>query len=150
MKNSKFEQFIKNEIRENGLSALSEPLFTSIVKKTVITRRSEKGGALYCWYDAEGGLIFECTAKVLEENGIPPETLQIGKTEINNLREEYVKNFFKSKTTQICVRLNVANDADIISCLDKQENKQGYIKRLIREDMRRRLPGADEAKGETK
>lgn len=34
----------------------------------------------------------------------------------------------------IYVKLNVVNDRDILERLDQVSNKQGYIKRLIRED----------------
>lgn len=39
-------------------------------------------------------------------------------------------------TTGIYLKLNNKTDADIIEHLAKQENKQGYIKELIRQDMR--------------
>ena len=35
----------------------------------------------------------------------------------------------------IYLKLHKVNDKDIIERLDKQSNKQGYIKRLIREDV---------------
>ena len=39
---------------------------------------------------------------------------------------------------QIKLALNKETDADIIECLGHQDNMQGYIKKLIREDMRKR------------
>lgn len=36
---------------------------------------------------------------------------------------------------QFCLNLNRKTDADILEKLDKVENRQGYIKRLIREDL---------------
>ena len=39
-------------------------------------------------------------------------------------------------TKQIKLKLNVKTDGDIIERLDSVDNKQGYIKGLIREDMR--------------
>lgn len=39
-------------------------------------------------------------------------------------------------TKQIKLKLNVKTDGDIIERLDSVENKQGYIKGLIREDMK--------------
>ena len=38
-------------------------------------------------------------------------------------------------TTLLTVRLNLGSDRDIIDHLKSQENKQGYIKKLIREDI---------------
>lgn len=37
------------------------------------------------------------------------------------------------KTAFYGIKLNVKNDADIIEWLDRCENKQGYIKQLIRD-----------------
>lgn len=42
----------------------------------------------------------------------------------------------KDNTVQIKLKLNKKTDADIISWLDDISNKQGYIKELIRADMR--------------
>jgi hypothetical protein len=41
--------------------------------------------------------------------------------------------------TQVKLKLNVKTDADIIAYLSEKGNKQGYIKALIREDMRREI-----------
>lgn len=41
-----------------------------------------------------------------------------------------------SHTRQIPLKLNIKYDADILARLDEIGNKQGYIKRLIREDMK--------------
>lgn len=43
----------------------------------------------------------------------------------------------KRATKQILLKLNRNTDADILEQLDAQENRQGYIKRLIREDIAR-------------
>lgn len=40
----------------------------------------------------------------------------------------------KENTLTICLRLNRANDADIIEALELCDSKQGYIKDLIRKD----------------
>ncbi len=41
----------------------------------------------------------------------------------------------KANTKQILLKLNLKTDADILRHLEAQESMQGYIKRLIREDM---------------
>ena len=41
----------------------------------------------------------------------------------------------KANTVQIKLKLNKKTDADIIAWLYNNENKQGYIKSLIRADM---------------
>lgn len=43
----------------------------------------------------------------------------------------------KENTKQIALRLNKKTDADIIEHLEKQGSKQGYIKELIRKDMKK-------------
>lgn len=50
---------------------------------------------------------------------------------------EYDKNYAKEKLQQIKLSLNKETDAELISWIEKQQNKQGYIKMLIREDMKR-------------
>ena len=44
----------------------------------------------------------------------------------------------KEHTTQVLLRLNNRTDADVIARLQGLENKQGYIKELIRADMKKR------------
>lgn len=43
----------------------------------------------------------------------------------------------REKTRQVAFRLNLVTDADICKRLDSVENKQGYIKSLIRADIER-------------
>ena len=43
------------------------------------------------------------------------------------------------------LKYNVNTDADIIAHLEKQTSMQGYIKRLIREDIARRSASSDAA-----
>ena len=40
-------------------------------------------------------------------------------------------------TARVSIKLNTTTDADILEHLDKQPNKQGYIKALIREDIQK-------------
>lgn len=40
-------------------------------------------------------------------------------------------------TKQIRMKLNIKSDADILAKLDEVDNKQGYIKDLIRKDIKR-------------
>ena len=49
---------------------------------------------------------------------------------------EAVNKFNKEKTKVVPVRLNKQTDADIIEHLETVGSKMGYIKRLIREDMK--------------
>ena len=43
----------------------------------------------------------------------------------------------KDKTTLVGVRFYNATEGELLSYLQSQPNKQGYIKQLIREDMER-------------
>ena len=45
------------------------------------------------------------------------------------------QKYNQNNTKIINLRLNNKTDADVIEWLEKQDNKAGYIKRLIREDM---------------
>ena len=47
------------------------------------------------------------------------------------------QKYQKEKCRKITMQLNKKLDEDILVWLDSQENKQGYLKRLIREDMAR-------------
>lgn len=42
----------------------------------------------------------------------------------------------KENTVRVCLKLNIRTDKDIISKLERVKNKQGYIKKLIRLDLR--------------
>ena len=47
------------------------------------------------------------------------------------------KQYDKENTVRFSLKLNINTDADIISRLDSVDNKQGYIKQLITEDITR-------------
>ena len=42
----------------------------------------------------------------------------------------------KANTKQVIMKLNLKTDADIFAKLDSEQNVQGYIKGLIRQDIR--------------
>ena len=44
----------------------------------------------------------------------------------------------KANTKQVKLKLNKITDADILEILDQTPNVQGYIKQLIRDDVRKR------------
>lgn len=50
---------------------------------------------------------------------------------------KYTKKYDENNTTRVQLKLNNKTDADILEYLDKVENKQGTIKRLIREEISR-------------
>ena len=53
-------------------------------------------------------------------------------------RALYQAEWDKNNTTRFQVKLNHNTDADILKWLESIPNKQGYIKALIREDMKKR------------
>ena len=46
-------------------------------------------------------------------------------------------NYEKNNCTRVSIKLGNKTDADIIERLNKQDNKQGYVKELIRRDIER-------------
>lgn len=48
-----------------------------------------------------------------------------------------VRKYDVQNTKQLHFKLNLKTDADILDWLEKQENVQGYIKQLIRQDMKK-------------
>ena len=50
---------------------------------------------------------------------------------------DYITEYQRANNKQVKFNLHKVNDADIIQKFDEVENKQGYIKKLIRKDIRR-------------
>lgn len=50
---------------------------------------------------------------------------------------KYVYEYQKEKTQRVSLQFNKIHDADILEQLEKQPNKQGYIKDLIRADIKK-------------
>ncbi len=50
-------------------------------------------------------------------------------------QKEAVRKYDATHTKQIMLKFNLETDADILAKFSEVENKQGYIKRLIREDI---------------
>lgn len=60
-----------------------------------------------------------------------------------------IRKYDKEHTKQILLKLNKRTDADILYKLDTVDNKQGYIKNLIRDDIKHGdTSNSDEMKGE--
>lgn len=56
--------------------------------------------------------------------------------ELTEAKRRAIKKYDANNTRQVHLKLNIKTDADILDHLEKQENVQGYIKRLIRNDMK--------------
>lgn len=55
-----------------------------------------------------------------------------------NKQSENSMKYDKENTRRVYIKLNKNTDSDILSYLDSKQNKQGYIKELIRKDMKPR------------
>lgn len=51
-------------------------------------------------------------------------------------QKKAVARYDAKNTRRVYIKLNLRTDADILQHLDRQENIQGYIKDLIRKDMK--------------
>ena len=56
-------------------------------------------------------------------------------------QREAAARYDADNTMQLKIKLNRRTDADIIEFLSQQQNKQGLIKRLLREEMERQRAG---------
>ena len=67
----------------------------------------------------------------------------MGRTE-QGLKNRAIANarYDKDNTRSIKFKFNLKTDADILAKLDSIDNKQGYIKQLIREDIARNAAGS--------
>ena len=54
---------------------------------------------------------------------------------LTDAKRKAIKKYDETHTRQLNLKLNLKTDADIFEHLEKQESIQGYIKKLIREDM---------------
>ena len=50
---------------------------------------------------------------------------------------EYLANYEKENLRQIRLKINRKTEPELLEWIEKQDNIQGYIKRLILEDMKR-------------
>ena len=57
--------------------------------------------------------------------------------ELTEAKKKAIAKYDAANTKQIHLKLNMKTDADILSHLEQQESIQGYIKQLIREDMKK-------------
>ena len=52
-------------------------------------------------------------------------------------QQEYMANYEKENLRQIRLKINRKTEPDLLEWIEKQENIQGYVKGLIRADMRK-------------
>lgn len=56
---------------------------------------------------------------------------------VSDAKRKTNMDYDRKNTKLVGMKLNRNTDADILSFLEKQENIQGYLKRLIREDIKK-------------
>lgn len=56
-------------------------------------------------------------------------------TYYNEVQKKAQAKYDAKATKQIKLKLNITSDKDILDKLDQMDNKQGYIKELIRKDI---------------
>ena len=54
---------------------------------------------------------------------------------VSEAQKKATAKYDAAHTTRIYIKLNNGRDADILERLEKEPNKQGYIKELIRKDI---------------
>lgn len=59
---------------------------------------------------------------------------------VSDAQRRAQEKYDRENTVQFHLKLNVVRDAAVISKLRSQPSIQGYIKRLVEEDMRRETP----------
>lgn len=52
------------------------------------------------------------------------------------------KQYDQENTVRYSLKFNVNTDADIINVLETKDNKQGYIKQLIQDDIEKIIKGS--------
>lgn len=55
---------------------------------------------------------------------------------VSDAQKRAQDKYDKAMTKQIKLKLNIRTDSDVIARLDEVDNKQGYIKELIRKDIK--------------
>ena len=56
--------------------------------------------------------------------------------QLTDAKRKAIRKYDAANTRQIHLKLNLKTDAQMIAWLDQKDNVQGYIKDLIREDMK--------------
>ena len=57
--------------------------------------------------------------------------------QLTDAKRKAIQKYDAENTKQIHLKLNLKTDADILEWLDSQKSIQGYIKALIRKDIRK-------------
>lgn len=63
---------------------------------------------------------------------------------------EYLNQYEKENIRQIRLKINRKTEPELLEWIEKQENIQGYIKRLILEDMKKQQTEEENVNGNNK
>ena len=61
---------------------------------------------------------------------------------VTDAQRRAVARYQQAHTRQVTLRLNIRTDADVLARLREQPSMQGYLKRLVRDDIERERGGA--------
>lgn len=56
---------------------------------------------------------------------------------VSEAQRRAVARYQQANTRQVTLRLNIRTDADVLARLREQPSMQGYLKRLVRDDIER-------------
>lgn len=130
--------------QKEQMNSWIEEAFSSYVKKHERVPgekgRSEIAGYVLLRMDKAGIWLPEAEAKrrcnavvsrliIKYEAGLSPTLFK---------QSEYISEYDKMNTIRVTLKLNKSTDADIIEHLGPMPNRQGYIKNLIRSDIKDR------------
>ena len=80
--------------------------------------------------DTDGGMVY--TTPEEQQEGVSAMPRKFTQKQL-----EYIADYDRENTVQVKLKLNTKTDSDILERLASVPNKQGYIKALIRADMRK-------------
>lgn len=101
------------------------------------------------YYESNNGI--DCVAKTKELFPTFYTIIDQPAVDIERIRKDWtmkkttqaqrkaIDKYDKANTKQICLKLNLNTDEDILNYLESMENKQGFIKELIRKEMNKNL-----------
>ena len=79
--------------------------------------------------------MIRAAASFVSPRSPTPEMIDLRRCAMPFDQQTYVDAYQKANIVRVVVKLNRKTDADILRVLEAQPNRQGYIKKLIREAM---------------
>ena len=127
---SVYSGFVQEQLKKNnGDLDILKKQFKAIIAKTIVNVVKNKDKCSVSYFDDNDGLIY----RYIGDPEIPP---RIGKVEVINKRETYLKEY-NSKCYRLNIKLSYDNNTELINFIDSQPNKQGFILNLVRKELER-------------